>query len=273
MKVALCTSDFFHPVQEVLREGNHEIAHVFTSCDLDSGFSDRTRQFADEMRAPFTVGHVTHEDVDALAKAGVELLISAAYDYKIPTPQGSPIKFINVHGSLLPEGRGPWPQPWILMRYPNAAGVTFHSMSQKWDHGDIVLQRAISIGDRDNMDTLVAKTLVQVRQLSEELLTDFYNIWSHRKRMEGTGSYWKKPTTEDMTIDLSQSVGMVDAIYRAFGTNTLFSDQTDLQRKVVTLSTWRQAHQYEPGERVTTSPPREIYALKDGFLAVVADPI
>jgi hypothetical protein len=83
MKIALCTSDFYAPVHQSIKQTGHEVSHVFTSCELDTGWSLQTAEFAREMRAKFTVGRVTEAEIQEIQHDGVDLLISAAYDYKV----------------------------------------------------------------------------------------------------------------------------------------------------------------------------------------------
>lgn len=71
----------------------------------------QTAEFAKEMRAKFTVGAVTDEHIEQMEKEGVELLISAAYDYKVPVPSDGTIKSVNVHGSLPLREGDPGPLP------------------------------------------------------------------------------------------------------------------------------------------------------------------
>ncbi|MDZ4786176.1 MAG: formyltransferase family protein [bacterium] len=270
MKTVLCASDFFYPVHISIKESKHEVIKVFTSCSIESGFSNKTLEFANEMGAEFRVGQITATDIEELEKAGVTVLISAAYDYKIPTPVASNIKFINIHGSLLPDGRGPWPQPWILLKHPEFAGVTFHTMTQEWDHGDIILQQKINLADNENIDSLTAKTIVCVSDLANQLFNNFEEHWKHRYPMMTKGIYWKKPTEEDRTIKLTDSSEQVQAIYRAFGDFTLFKDpQTNTASRIIKLSTWQKSHSYKPGSLIAMSPPQHIYAIKDGYVSII----
>jgi methionyl-tRNA formyltransferase len=270
MKIVLCTSDFFSPVQDVIKQSGSTVHRVYTSCDLDTGFSDRTEAFAEEMRAEIRVGKVTEADIREFEKENVELLISAAYDYKVPIPSSSSLKFINVHGSLLPEGRGPWPQPWTLLKYPQHAGATFHTMTDKWDHGDIVLQQKIELTSNDNLNSYVAKTLVVVRELAEQLLANFSEIWKKKYTMEGPGSYWRKPQESDRTINVaSATVNSAQDLKRAFGDFTLLYDPLSNETKQIKdFSAWEASHNYNPGEIVAISPPMIVYALKDGFASI-----
>ena len=268
MKIAFCTCDFYAPVQQSIKDTGHEVSHVFTSCDLESGWSLKTFEFAKEMRSQFTVGPVTKEHIDQMKQEGVELLISAAYDYKVPVPKDGSLKSINVHGTLLPEGRGPWPSPHILLSYPDAAGMTLHTMTDKWDHGDIVLQEKISVSDRDDSDSLISKMVYSSGKLTRQLLSNFEQIWTNRKPMVGDGSYWKKPTEADRTVTPHDKPERIAAVFRAFGDMTLFHDGTSPSQIVSKIVLW-EAHTGEPvGTLVAVNYDQRIYAIRDGLMAV-----
>lgn len=273
MKIAVCTSDFYAPVQESIRESGHEVSQVFTSCPPNSAWCLKTAKFAEEMRAEFIPGEVTPNHIKKMSDDGVDLLISAAYDYKVPVPEDGSLKCINVHGTLLPEGRGAWPAPHILLNYPNAAGLTLHTMTNRWDFGDIVLQEKINISLKDDSDSLIAKTIYLARKLTRELLTNFDSLWAGRRPMEGRGSYWKKPTDAERTVSPYDNAERIAAIFRAFGKNTLFSpDNSSPGQDVDKLVVW-DAETAEPtGKLVASNNNQRIYAIRGGLLSVYREP-
>jgi methionyl-tRNA formyltransferase len=268
MKIALCTSDFYAPVHQSIRDTGHEVSHVFTSCDLDSGWSLKTAEFAKEMRSQFAVGAVTEEHIARMKDDGVDLLISAAYDYKVPVPQDGSLKSINVHGTLLPEGRGPWPSPHVLLRHPEAAGMTLHTMTDKWDFGEIVLQEKIEVSDTDDSDSLISKMVYMSGKLTKQLLGDFEKIWAGRKPMEGKGSYWKKPTDADRTVTPLDDPERIAATYRAFGNLTIFSDGVSPASNVSRIVMWKQQTDNLPGTLVSSNNTQRIYAIRGGLMSV-----
>ncbi len=247
------------------------MSHVFTSCDLDSGWSLKTAEFAKEMRAQFVVGAVTNEHIDTMREDGVDLLISAAYDYKVPLPKDGSFNGINVHGTLLPEGRGAWPSPHILLRHPEVAGMTLHTMTDRWDYGDIVLQEKISITDRDDSDSLIAKMVYLSGKLTTELLSNFEKIWAGRKPMVGKGSYWRKPCDSDRTISPHDDPERIASIFRAFGDMTLFCDGKSPAHAVKKVVVWKAATSKSPGALVASNNHLRIYAIRDGFMSICAE--
>jgi methionyl-tRNA formyltransferase len=268
MKMALCSSDFLTPVHHSIRDAGHQVSHVFSSCDLESGWSLQTAQFAKEMRAQFVVGAVTEEHVHQMIREGVEVLVSAAYDHKIPVPGNDQLKCINFHPTLLPEGRGGWPGPHILLRHPEAAGLTLHTMTNRWDYGDILLQEKIRVSDKDDSDSFVAKVVQLSGKLSKELWANFEKIWAGRSPMTGKGSYWKKPTEADRTITPQDDPQHIASIFRAFGNMTLFSDGNSPAVPVSKVVVWEAENTEPVGTLVAFNKLQRIYALRNGFLSV-----
>ncbi len=269
MKIAVCTSDFYAPVHESIKESGHEVSQVFTSVPLGSDWCLKTTQFARDMGTQLISGEVTSEHIREMVEGGVDLLISAAYDYKVPVPEDGSLKCINVHGTLLPDGRGPWPAPRILLMYPEVAGLTLHTMTNRWDFGDIVLQEKIEVSPRDDSDSLTAKTIYLARKLSRELLSKFDSVWEARRPMEGPGTYWRRPTDAERTVSPFDEADRISSIFRAFGRDALFSpDGKSPGQPADKLVVW-EAQTGEPtGKLLTSNNTQRIYAIRDGLLAV-----
>lgn len=72
----------------------------------------------------------------------LDMVLTAGYNHKIPKVSA---KYpLNLHPSLLPEGRGPRPIPWILFDRPEIAGVTLHVLSEEFDAGPIIDSRPVT---------------------------------------------------------------------------------------------------------------------------------
>jgi methionyl-tRNA formyltransferase len=268
MKIALCSCDFVAPLHHNIREAGHTVTHVFTSCPLESGWSTQIHHFAQEMNAQFVVGAVTKEHIQQLKNQGVELLISAAYDYKIPVPNDESIKCINFHSTLLPQGRGPWPAPYILLKHPEAAGLTIHSMTDTWDFGDILLQEKISINHSDDSDSLAAKTLQLYAKLSKKLFKNFDKIWAERIPMTSQGEYWQMPPDAERTITPHDEPLRITEVFRAFGQLTLFSDGVSPPSPINKVVVWQDTCSEPVGTLIAINNILKIYAIRGGFLGV-----
>jgi methionyl-tRNA formyltransferase len=86
---------------------------------------------------------------------------------------------INVHASLLPRYRGASPIQSALLNGDKETGVSFMSIDEKLDAGDIYLLKKVTIADDDNQESLFEKlsdigaTLLPsvLRDIRDEILT------------------------------------------------------------------------------------------------------
>src|SRR5262245_58139725 len=64
---------------------------------------------------------------------------------------------INLHGSLLPEYRGPCPWKWAIRNGEKKTGATVQRMAEKLDRGDILAQCELPIDPEDTGESLFLK--------------------------------------------------------------------------------------------------------------------
>lgn len=83
------------------------------------------------------------ETVAALAALQPDLICVSCYPHRLPPAilELPRLGCLNVHPSLLPRFRGPAPLFWALRSGVSETGVTVHFMDEKFDTGDVVLQR------------------------------------------------------------------------------------------------------------------------------------
>jgi methionyl-tRNA formyltransferase len=267
MKIALCAFDYFQPVLQTLRDAEVQVAKVW-SFEVDNetfSFNRETERFAAAMGAPFSLRPIDSVDIAELEAAGTDALIVAGYRYKLPIPAKSRMRFINTHGSLLPEGRGPWPQPWIILQHRDCAGVTLHSMTNAWDSGDIVLQEKIVLHPEEDVESLSCRTARLGGELVGRLVRNFEEIWERRAPMHGKGSYWKMPRIADRVFDPRAPRDVIERVFRAFGTYAVFRDEE--RGETWTIGERRifdETHQEEPGRILTRSNHHLLVAITGG---------
>ena len=125
---------------------------------------------------------------------------------------------VNFHPSLLPRYRGPCPTNAALVNDEKVTGVTVHSMTEKLDDGDILLQRSIAVGESDNDGHLRKKLAI----LSGEMVREVIDKFAGFTRPTGTAqnndlvSLAPKPTVEDGYIELAPDIASVRRKMRAF---------------------------------------------------------
>ncbi|MBS1198282.1 MAG: formyl transferase [Proteobacteria bacterium] len=267
MNIAYFGYDFFWPCLSKLIERGHSIQSVFTfGTDNKYNYNDRVIQLSSTNNIPVRFDRIRKEDLTQLRQSGCELLVSAAYPFRIPLAEDS-IHGINIHPTLLPFGRGPWPLPHLIIHSPDKAGVTIHKLSEAFDSGDILAQQGIEITSRETLESLSARTQILATNLLASVLDDFEGFWK-KSTPQGDGSYWPMPTDAEQTIDWSDSVYAIDRKVRAFGkfdTNAVIGESKFF---VYDVSVWQETHNFQPGTLIHEMNRETVVAASDGFVCI-----
>jgi methionyl-tRNA formyltransferase len=264
MKIAYFGYNAFSSCLELLVSLGHELVCVYTG--EDNIYADRVISYSINQRIPLRFNKPDKSQMDELVAAGVDLFLSAEYPWKIPVP--SQLKFaINVHPTLLPEGRGPTPLPSLLLTYPQYAGVTFHKMTAKLDEGDILLQKKICIDESESYDTLSAKLFIETPLLLNKLLSDvdYYYKNSHRQKK---GSTWHKLSYDDQTINWNKSTQELLKQFRAFGSLGVYARLGSQLYLITAAEGVMCRHTFEAGSIISSDTMRIVIAANEGLLVI-----
>ena len=268
MRFAYCGYDFFHPCLEQLLEDGHTLVELFTwPTDNEYDFNDNVFRLAGAANVPVSLEPMTNEDLSRLRKKKVELLVSAAYPYKIPSWVGFVTYAINVHPSLLPVGKGPWPLPWLILKGHRESGVTIHEVSQKFDSGDILAQAQFGLSDRETLESLSLRSQLLAKSLIREVISDLPRLWNN-KRPQGPGSYWLMPKSADRTISWDMTIDEIDRIVRAFSKFEPFLFLDGVRYFVNKVDVWKDDRGLPPGTLVLKSNREVVYAARDGLVCL-----
>src|SRR3569833_1533228 len=123
---------------------------------------------------------------------------------------------LNIHDALLPKYAGFSPLIWALINGEEEVGVTAHMMNEELDAGDIVLQRAVPVGDRDTATDLFHKTLGLFGPITIDglaLIASGRTDWAKQDRSQA--SFFHKRTEEDGRIDWTWPAEDLDRLVRA----------------------------------------------------------
>jgi methionyl-tRNA formyltransferase len=163
--VFLGTPVFAVPALDALAAAGHEIATVVAQPDRPAGRGQELRQPATKAWAAARGIPVLQPEkvrdgtlAAALRALSPDLLVVVAYgrilgeDLLGLAPHGA----VNVHASLLPRWRGAAPIQWAVAEGERETGVTIMQMDAGLDTGDILLQRALAVGD-DDADALAPR--------------------------------------------------------------------------------------------------------------------
>jgi len=127
VKLAYFGCDLFMGCLDVFTAHNHDIAAIFTSGNEQE--HKNIRAYAASRQILCIADKPTEQHVQMLADKGVDCFFSIEYNHLIPLPD-SQVVTLNVHPSLLPEGRGVTPLSHIILHYPEYAGITFHKLTK-----------------------------------------------------------------------------------------------------------------------------------------------
>ena len=264
MKIAYFGYNAFSSCLELLVNLGHELVCVYTG--EDSAYANRVISCSTTHQIPLCFDKPDQAQMDALVVAGVDLFLSAEYPLKIPVP--SQLRFaINIHPTMLPDGRGPTPLPSLLLTYPQHAGVTLHKMTDELDEGDILLQKRIYIDKSESFDTLSAKLFIETPILLDKLLSNLNHCYKTSKRQE-KGSNWHKLSRDDQTINWNESTSKVLKQFRAFGSLGVFAEIHGQLYLITTAEGVICEHNIKTGAIISNDDIRVVIATGDGLVSI-----
>ena len=214
MKIAYIGIDLFYKALESLGDFGCEIQEIF-SCNTDNKteFNLKIQKFAKEKDIPCQMTRITKEDIKRLKDKGCRMAVCGGYYFKIPWDTDFPI--VNIHPTLLPIGRGPWPMPQVILKRMKKSGVTIHKIAEGFDCGDILIQKEFDISNDETHETYMKKVDALLPEMIRELVSDFDILYSSA-RAQGDADYWNAPTENDFTVREDMTADEADKILRAF---------------------------------------------------------
>lgn len=269
MRFAYFGYDFFYScLDELVKEG-HTLVKLFTfSTDNKYNFNYKVVEIANKANAPICYDKPKLQDIEELfEKDKCDFIISAGYIYKIPVLKHMLFRGVNVHPTLLPKGRGPWPLPTIILHDEKESGVTLHKMTEIMDAGDILIQGKFELFDRENLETLSIKSQLMATDLIKSLMANFDYYWENAKP-QGDGEYWAYPSDEEMTFDGYMRIKDIDRIIRAFGKFDSCAEFLGKHWLINDAVCWEEKHNFEPNSVVHQTNKEILLAAVDGFVCI-----
>lgn len=224
--VFMGTPDFAVPSLRAVVAAGHQVAGVFTQPDRPVGRGHKVqmppvKQAALELGLPvFQFERVRRkEGVAALAQLAPQLLVTAAFGQILPErilsiPQ---MGTVNVHGSLLPAYRGPAPVQWALYHGEKQTGITTMMTDIGIDTGDMLLKRALDIGEDEGCQSLHDRMAQLGAALLVETLSRMENgDCPRQKQDEALASYHPMIKKTDGLLDFRRSAVALYNQSRAF---------------------------------------------------------
>ena len=148
---------------KALIDGGKNVVAVVTQPDQPKGRGyvmtpPAVKVFAEERGIPVYQPQTLRNGAfdETLKQIDPDLIVVTAYGKILPKSVLDYPKHgcVNVHASLLPEYRGAAPMQRAIIEGKKQTGITTMMMDEGLDTGDILLQRAVPIGENDNFETV-----------------------------------------------------------------------------------------------------------------------
>ncbi|WMJ83979.1 formyltransferase family protein [Oscillospiraceae bacterium LTW-04] len=222
MKIVYFGSDVFLDVFRYLLE-RHEILALYTYHKGEDYFNEENIvHLARLHEIPVHYTQISEEEmVERIERDGCNLFFVAEYSHKLALPNNPGFRGVNIHSSLLPEGRSYYPIECAMDREYAESGVTIHKLASHLDCGDILAQRCYTIEPKDDSIDLYLKSAQGALEMVKEVMEDFEWSWQNAKPQPKTLSYWYRPQPEDMTIRHEMTVEEAQVVYRKFNKMTM----------------------------------------------------
>ncbi|MBR5740565.1 MAG: methionyl-tRNA formyltransferase, partial [Firmicutes bacterium] len=224
--VFMGTPEFAEVILRGLHEGGHEIQLVLTQPDRKNGRGKQVR-FSPVKEAALELGidvlqpenlKNDIQTIETLKTLKPDVLVVASYGQILPKavldiPR---LGAVNVHASLLPKLRGASPIQHAILEGMEETGITIMRMDVGLDTGDMILKRAVKIGDMNysQLHDVLAET---GRDLLLEALPLIENGTAEYEKQDGSQStYAPLIRKEDGHLDFSGSAACEVLKIRAF---------------------------------------------------------
>jgi phosphoribosylglycinamide formyltransferase-1 len=163
---------------------------------ISSSPDSRGLQYAEEAGIPaFVVERTQFGTRDAFStaifdhcrEAGTDLVVMGGFLKQISVPDDFTLRVVNIHPALIPAfcGKGfygHYVHEAVLEYGAKITGCTVHFADNEYDHGPVILQKAVPVMDDDTPDSLAARVFEAECEAYPEVLG---LIAAGRVRIEG----------------------------------------------------------------------------------------
>ena len=127
------------------------------------------------------------------------------------------VKFrsINLHPSLLPEYKGCFSCPWVIIKREKFTGITIHDIIEEVDAGEILYQEKVAISPDETAFSLYHRLAGKFIACFDDFFSDLLNGRIISCPMPKGGSYYPRRVPYDGMIDETWSEGQTEAFIRS----------------------------------------------------------
>lgn len=211
--------------------------------------------------------------IDKIKNLKADIAVVCSFNYKIPKVLLNAVKdgFVNIHPSLLPQYRGPNPYTAAILNGEQETGVTLHFMDEKFDTGDIIAQKKVSISKYETMGTLFNRTnIVALDMLLDTLRKYETSDLSRQKQPEGNFIVSKTFSEENSLISFDSTAREINNFIKSL--NPFILARTNFRGTFVKIFTAdveenETANEFSYGQIAEIKDDKFYIATKCGLLA------
>lgn len=144
---------------------------------------------------------------EALRDLAPDAVLVSCFAYRLP---GNALEiprhgFLNLHPSLLPEYRGPYPLFWQLRDGLEEIGLTIHRMDERLDEGPVALQTTVALETGMGSVEIERRVGREGGKLFARVLEALSSGTLTFQAQEGPGSYQGRPQPSDFKLNRNWS--------------------------------------------------------------------
>jgi methionyl-tRNA formyltransferase len=196
-----------------LVEAGHDVALCVSRPDRRRGRGGHATP-SPVKEAAVALGIPATEDMDDLARAGVELAVVVAFGRIIPSRLLDQIPMVNVHFSLLPRWRGAAPVERAILAGDHETGVCLMKIEEGLDTGAVYAVRAVPMDEEITLEELRARLVdVACTLLVDELAHGLAGL-PEPEPQRGQPTVAEKITREDLHLDWTRTAVELKRVVR-----------------------------------------------------------
>ena len=165
--------------------------------------------WAEENKVVFTTPNTLKREegyqvIKFIKDLNIDLILVIDYGLLIPRVvfDAPKLKTVNVHFSLLPKYRGPFPDAFVILNGDKKTGISFVLIEEGFDTGDILAQFETEVLPNETASGLHARLYKKTEELISYILNSWVqwktdNNYNHYKDNNGYTSLFLPPKKQD----------------------------------------------------------------------------
>lgn len=282
--IFLGTPEFAKICLEQIIKSKHQIIAVICSHDKPVGRGNKIQMppakiFALQNGIPvYQFKSIRKEGVQLIKDLNPDIMVTGAFGQilsqeLIDIPKHN---IINIHGSLLPNYRGPAPVQYSLLNGDKQTGVTIMKTQAGIDTGEMLLKQTVDIEPDDTTQTLMNKLALVGGELCVKALDMIENEQDKNKwecQDDSKATFTKMLKKEDAQIDFEKTAEEISNFVRAYNPNPIANFTCNSNYFKVFQARpydYQDDKQYQNGEVVFANSKKGlVIKCKNGFVEIV----